>query len=43
MCSGWQNFPQVFVKGTLIVRNKRTRAAIADVTLRALLDAAPQD
>lgn len=36
--SGWPTFPQVFVKGTLVGGNTDVRAALADGTLRALLD-----
>lgn len=35
--SGWPTFPQVFVRGTLVGGNKRTRQAIEDGSLRALL------
>jgi glutaredoxin-related protein len=37
--SGWPTFPQVFVRGVLIGGNDLTKAAIADGTLRARLDA----
>ncbi len=39
MWSGWPTFPQVFVKGTLIGGNDRLRAAIADGSFQAMLDA----
>jgi glutaredoxin-related protein len=37
--SGWPTFPQVFVRGVLIGGEDLTKAAIADGTLRARLDA----
>ena len=39
MWSGWPTFPQVFVHGNLIGGNSDTQAAIADGSLKALLDA----
>ena len=35
--SGWPTFPQVFVRGTLIGGENRTKAALADGSLKALL------
>ncbi len=40
MWSGWPLFPQVFVRGVLIGGFDETRAALADGSLRARLDAA---
>jgi glutaredoxin-related protein len=40
--SGWPTFPQVFVRGVLIGGEDLTKAALADGTLRAQLDATPQ-
>ncbi|MBX3192871.1 MAG: glutaredoxin [Labilithrix sp.] len=37
--SGWPTFPQVFVRGVLIGGEELTKAAIADGTLRARVDA----
>lgn len=37
--SGWPTFPQVFVKGQLVGGASDLRAAMADGTFRALLDA----
>jgi glutaredoxin-related protein len=37
--TGWPTFPQVFVRGTFIGGADETRAALADGSLRALLDA----
>lgn len=37
--SGWPTFPQVFVRGVLIGGEDLTKAAIADGTLRARIDA----
>lgn len=39
MWSGWPTFPQVFVRGVLIGGADLTRAALADGSLRARLDA----
>jgi len=39
MFVGWPTFPMVFVRGTFIGGNKDTTAALADGTLRALLNA----
>jgi monothiol glutaredoxin len=39
MWSGWPTFPQVFVRGVLIGGEDLTKAAIADGTLRARVDA----
>lgn len=36
--SGWPTFPQVFVKGTLIGGEDLTKAALADGSLKRLLD-----
>jgi glutaredoxin-related protein len=36
--SGWPTFPQVFVRGTLVGGEDLTKAAIADGSLRAMLD-----
>ena len=41
--SGWPTFPQVFVRGVLIGGKDLTKAAIADGTLRARLDAPTAD
>jgi monothiol glutaredoxin len=41
MWTGWPTFPQVFVKGTFIGGRDLTKAAIADGTLRRLLDGEP--
>lgn len=41
MWSGWSTFPQVFVRGKLIGGFEDTRAALADGSLRAWLDAKP--
>jgi glutaredoxin-related protein len=38
MWSGWPTFPQVFVKGRLVGGNSDLRAALADGTVKALLD-----
>ncbi|HXX66461.1 MAG TPA: glutaredoxin [Polyangiaceae bacterium] len=35
--SGWPTFPQVFVRGVLIGGEDRTKAALADGSLKALL------
>ncbi len=37
MWSGWPTFPQVYVNGTLVGGNARTRKAIEDGTLHQLL------
>lgn len=37
--AGWPTFPMVFVKGTLVGGNTDVRAALADGSLRAMLDA----
>ncbi len=39
MWTGWPTFPQVFVRGVLIGGEDLTKAAIADGTLRARIDA----
>ena len=39
MWSGWPTFPQVFVRGVLIGGADLTKAAIADGTLRARIEA----
>ncbi len=36
--SGWPTYPQVFVKGTLVGGADQTEAALADGSLKALLD-----
>jgi monothiol glutaredoxin len=36
--SGWPTFPQVFVRGVLLGGEEATAAAIADGTLRSMLD-----
>lgn len=36
--SGWPTFPQVFVRGVLIGGEDRTKAALADGSLKASLD-----
>ena len=38
MWSGWPTFPQVFVKGTLIGGNTRTRKAIKEGYIQSLLE-----
>lgn len=38
MWTGWPTFPQVFVNGTLVGGNSDVRAALADGSLRQLLD-----
>lgn len=40
--SGWPTFPQVYVRGTLVGGNSDLRAALADGSLRALLDGGDQ-
>jgi monothiol glutaredoxin len=40
--SGWPTFPQVFVRGVLIGGEDRTKAALADGSLKASLAAAVQ-
>ncbi|MEM6290989.1 MAG: glutaredoxin [Myxococcota bacterium] len=39
MWSGWPTFPQVFVRGALVGGNSDVRAAIADGSLKARLEA----
>ncbi len=39
MWSGWPTFPQVFVRGALVGGNDDVRAAIADGSLKARLEA----
>ena len=39
MWSGWPTFPQIFVNGTLIGGNSRLESALADGTLKALMEA----
>jgi monothiol glutaredoxin len=41
--SGWATFPQVYVRGVLIGGEELTKAALADGTLRARIDAKATD